>query len=400
MTAPEAGHNEATMELTEFTAGTQAAARESYLWEVPGKPVSIRLDFDVIDRLGAEVMRAFSAVPRRGLEVGGILLGTVETGAKMVARVEDFEPVASKHTEGPSYVVSSGEDRNRFRQAVERWKSVSGGRLRPIGFYRSHTREHLGLTQEDIDLFWTCFPEGSGIILLVKPYATRPPAAGLFFCEEGGTIRRESSYREFPFRRQDLGGGTTPESAPGHPSLTGDGEANEPASVAQGEIFGLNAASSTANESSDDGKNGSAAPPVTTRSLRLRGGWVWVPLSFIFLLLGTVLGFQVALSVRSQIHNEPSHDPYAMNLTATPSANSVHVRWDRRSPVIREAERGVLTIIENGEQKTVDLDAGHLRNGSVIYRRASSDVKFRLEVFTKDKTSVAESVEFRTTTAK
>ena len=37
------------------------------------------------------------------------------------------------------------------------------------------------------------------------------------------------------------------------------------------------------------------------RTLRLRGGWVWIPLSFVFLLVGTILGFQVALSVRGKV---------------------------------------------------------------------------------------------------
>jgi hypothetical protein len=34
-------------------------------------------------------------------------------------------------------------------------------------------------------------------------------------------------------------------------------------------------------------------------------------------------------------------------------------------------------------------------NGSVIYRRAAENVKFRLEVFTNEKASLSETVEFK-----
>jgi len=127
---------------------------------------------------------------------------------------------------------------------------------------------------------------------------------------------------------------------------------------------------------------------------------IWVPLSFIFLLLGTVLGFQVALSVQSKITATPRQDPYRLSLSATPSAGSIHVRWDRASPVIQKAQRGVLVITENSKQKSVALDAGYLRNGSVIYRRASDNVRFRLEVFTSENVSVCETISYQPVTAK
>jgi hypothetical protein len=48
-----------------------------YVWEVPGKPVAVHLHLDVLDRIASEVMRGFGAVPKRGAEVGGLLIGIV-----------------------------------------------------------------------------------------------------------------------------------------------------------------------------------------------------------------------------------------------------------------------------------------------------------------------------------
>ena len=370
---------------------------DAYVWEVPGKPVRVEIDFAVVDRLEAEVLDGFGALPRRGLEIGGILLGSAGAGDGLTAKIEDFEPVPSKHENGPSYVIS-GEYRERFEEALERWQPQPGRRMCAVGFYRSHTREDLSLSREDLELLSTYFPDGPGIALVIKPFATRAPLAGFFFREEG-TIRSESSYHEFPFRRRELGGGDAEAQLP-YEKLASEAGNADAETLAEdpvaGTILGLSSSTPPGGEHLDsNGEPDKRQPSARTRSLRLRGGWVWVPLSFIFLLLGTVLGFQVALSVRSQITSTPRQDPYALSLTASASADSVHLRWDRQSPAIRKAQRGVLVISENGTEKRVDLDVGHLRNGSVIYRRASEDVGFRLEVFTKENVSVSETIQFQ-----
>jgi len=145
-------------------------------------------------------------------------------------------------------------------------------------------------------------------------------------------------------------------------------------------------------ETAESARNdGSGAVP---RSLSLRGNWVWLPLSFIFLLVGTILGFQVALSVRSELGKGSREDPYALRLTATASAGSVHLEWDRQAPAVRQAQRGVLWIRDGQTEKTVPLDLGHLRYGSVIYRKQSDRVEFRLDVFLRDRQAVSESLEY------
>ena len=183
-------------------------APSHYLWEVAGKPVSIHLDFNVVDRLAMDIMRGFGAVPKRGAEVGGLLLGSFEfVGDTRVVRVEDFVPVACDHLKGPSYLLTDN-DEARFRAAVVKVKQAADVDLKLVGIYRSHTREGLALSDEDIHLFEEHLGDPSQIILLVRPFATRT-SIGAFFFQEGGGFRRESSYLEFPFKRRDLGGGSS-----------------------------------------------------------------------------------------------------------------------------------------------------------------------------------------------
>lgn len=382
------------MHSTDLMVATETSAADVYVWQPSGKRIRVEIDLDVVDRMESEIMRAFGAVPRRGLEIGGILLGTAEAGGTQTVRIEDFEPVLSNHERGPSYILS-GKDIERLEETLERWKAQPGRSTRVVGYYRSHTRERLRLHAEDLKLLEKYFPEESTVALIVKPFATRPSVAGLFFREEGA-IQNESSYEEFPFRRRELGGNglertRKDEAAPtnGRPALE---EALEKSDAAG--ILGVDPLEE--RPSRDSGEEPPGEPPGRRpRSVKLRGGWVMIPLSCMFLLIGTVLGFQVALSVRSQIKPGPTENPYALHVSATPSSDSVHVRWDRSAPAIRKAERGMLLITENGNQRKVDLDVGHLRNGSVIYRKVSGDVDFRLEVFANDKVSISETVHFR-----
>lgn len=68
------------------------------------------------------------------------------------------------------------------------------------------------------------------------------------------------------------------------------------------------------------------------------------------------------------------------------------VDWDRRSPLVRSALNGVLRI-EDGEQpRVLHLDAAQVAGGTILYKPASGDVTFRLEVQTQEGARAMESV--------
>lgn len=148
------------------------------------------------------VMRGFGAVPKRGGEVGGLLLGSIDSkNGKQTVTIEDFVPVVCGYLRGPSYLLTE-QDGARFAEAVEKAKQSGDGGPKLVGFYRSHTREALSLADEDLEMFERYCGDANQIILLVRPYATRT-STGAFFFRENGRFRRESSYQEFPFKRRD-----------------------------------------------------------------------------------------------------------------------------------------------------------------------------------------------------
>lgn len=367
-----------------------------YTWQPPQKPVTIRLHFDVVDRMLLEVMKGFGAVPRRGAEVGGFLLGSrSQTADHLSVDILQFEPIVCEHAEGPSFVLSAN-DLRLWNEAIARLRA-SGQQI--VGFYRSHTRDGLHLAQEDLELLNEYFPDRDLVSLIIKPYATRTSVAGFFFWE-GDSLRSDSPYLEFPFRRKELGGGVSPldravsaarfgqSSRPSAMPPPGAPAAETPSHLSPS-LFSQSLLSQSAEL--PPGAPLSEAPKPKAG----RGGWVWIPLSFIFMLLGVILGFQIAISMRPRTPANPYLEAWSLALGVQRLDDRLVVSWDRTAPAVRNANRGVMTILAGDDSRRIELSYNDLQAGQLIYRSSPATVMFRLEVFPKDRTSVAETLEYR-----
>lgn len=68
------------------------------------------------------------------------------------------------------------------------------------------------------------------------------------------------------------------------------------------------------------------------------------------------------------------------------------INWDRRSPLIRSALDGVLRIEDGEQRRALYLDSSQVAAGSILYKPASGDVTFRLEVQSEQGARMVESV--------
>ena len=389
-----------------------------WTWEPEGKSVRIQLSFEVVDRMLSTVLDGFGSVPKRGMEVGGVLLGhRTRNDGRLEVKIDDYLSVTCAHRFGPSFVLSD-EDLEGFEATVQQNSGI-------VGYFRSHTRDGLALGTEDLQYCQKLFDNPDDVILLVRPSGMKVSKAG-FFCYESGAIQ-DTTDLEFPFRRSELETGEAPPRRPlgerrpppnFDPPVARDprpprseGMYNDPISAR--DPFGSGAGSQQQQQPQQ------AAPPPPTsvqmpsgRNLQLarqqqmqytagpamsaakiRRNWVWFPLSFIFLLLGVGLGFQAALTFNSS--RSTSQDPYALSLNVERRESDLSIRWDRSNQAIRTASKAVLEIQDGRYTKKVDLDSAQLQTGTVIYRFSSNEVKFRLEVFAKDRFSISEWVEWK-----
>jgi outer membrane biosynthesis protein TonB len=168
-------------------------------------PLTARLSVQAINEINAAIAAIHRSDPGRDLEVGGILLGAIDSDEKdrPAVRIERFDPVSSEHRRGSSYVLSE-RDKKVLAKKIEWWnRHVGKEGLQPVGFFRSHTRRGLYVDNEDFGLLQHFFPEPAALFLLVRPTAGADSVGGFFFWEDGD-MHRESSYQEFPFHADHL----------------------------------------------------------------------------------------------------------------------------------------------------------------------------------------------------
>ncbi len=157
-----------------------------FAWSHGPRNFQVYLRAGVMGRLGTESWVAFKRIPRRGLEIGGVLLGRTErTQDSTTFWIEGFAAVESEHRSGPSYVLSES-DLGHLQEEIYRNSSAS------IGIFRSQTRsEQLLLQEPDTALLERYFDPGDSLFLMVGPV---PGKAALFLRTNGNV----SGVHEFP----------------------------------------------------------------------------------------------------------------------------------------------------------------------------------------------------------
>jgi hypothetical protein len=253
-----------------------------------------------------------------------------------------------------------------------------------VGYFRSHTRDGFSLEAGDIELLDNFFPGAANVALLIKPYATKVSVGGFFVREYG--VFPETTPLEFPMHRRELLGDESPSRRPlmeSGPERRIDRriERPPPAALAPEEM-------APAEPSVVPATPAFAEQP----SRGWRTGWVWFPLTFLFLLLGVALGYQLALTLGTRTSTAQD---FSLSLSVKKTGDNLSVTWNRVSPVIRSAQKGLLEIDDGGYTKPVVLDAAQLQNGSLIYRNASKSVRFRLTVYPQARVGVVETLEWK-----
>ncbi len=420
-----------------------------YVWEPAGKDYAVHLHSELIDRMNYEVMRGFGALPKRGAEVGGVLLGSAERGARLIVRVQEFQIIHCEHLMGPSYVLSE-KDLQELDQVLENSAKAGPGEARVVGFFRSITRDTIQLSEQDLALLDARFPQDGATCLLIKPYNTRPNEAVLL-CREHGVFPTEPQTRTFVFRRKEMGVGPAAPRARGEaPVQPVAGEAipepeadagSDAAAVeaeapreAEAEIPSLNqddfgavisrrrrrqsaplTLSAGAGRGEEKGSENRTAPgsteenggagvyreaayvegsrPEVARAPMKRNRWVWVPLSFIFLILGVVLGFEVGLGFYRAQNLALTGDPYAIQLSVSRFGDSYHLKWNPDAVAVRAAQRGELVVEDGSTTPPMGLTAASLARGSLVYRGKDHALRFRLTLFLNGRSSFSETVE-------
>lgn len=396
------------------TQAAPIATNAIYRWEVPGKPVAVHLALDVIDSVLPEVMRAFGAVPKRGAEAGGLLIGSIERdSAKAIVRVEQIELVPCLYARGPSYLLS-GDDKTAFEEGLGRWKPETAGSPYVVGYFRSHTRDGLALSSEDIELLDRLFPDPAHVALLVRPFASKPIQAGFFFRDNGAFLTETPlgfifNRRELEAQQREPPQIEAPRAEPQQALPTPVKlPAAEPPAPAPTPVVEERKQLERSQQRSQQGSPrrviplpddflgqapGSESAVLPKPAASGMPAWMWVPLSVALLVIGAVIGIEVPRYFNLGAI-APFTPDFALGLSVSGTGDSLTVHWNPDAPAIRNAQSGTLEIEDGGYSKPVDLDSAHLQSGSIIYRNTAPSVRFRLVVSQGGRVNVTETADW------
>ncbi len=322
-------------------------------WTCEGHPIVVEYASGVLQEIRRLAVDGYNAFGHGGLEIGGVLYGTREGDA---VRVLGFAPVACEHAHGPGFALSSNDE-------AELRALLDEGAYRPlvpVGWYCSHTRSGIALSERDVRVYDSFFPEPWHIALVVKPTRWGPAQAGFFFRERTGVLRTQSSYSEFEIAplKEELPAAELQISEPAAevqiceplPEQTEEAGAPEPPASPGEEILGAQ-----------------PVPALVHTRRRRRRAWLWLAAS---LLLAT--GIVLALGSRRA--------PARLGLHTYELAGQLRIEWDRNAVPVRHASAGVLEIDDGGARTRIPLDAAQLQASSITYARRSGDVLVRMRV--------------------
>jgi hypothetical protein len=216
----------------------------------------------------------------------------------------------------------------------------------PIGWYHSHTRSEISLSDRDVDIHNRYFPDPWHVALVVRPHAMQPMRAGFFFREANGSIHADSSYSEFLL-------------LPAPPAVVGQAVSPAIASSPPAEVV---------RPAPSAGVGQADSPAIAQPS---RKWLVWIAI-----LLGMGAGlfaFQQDWTRVFAAGRSPSVPLMAYDLDG-----QLQIRWDWAAESIRSAEAGTLEIADGATHTVIAIEKRRLRSGTVSYARIGDRVDVRL----------------------
>jgi hypothetical protein len=339
-----------------------------YVWQAPGKLVTIHLSLDVIDRFNQA---------RAELEgdISAVLLGYSMIAPQTATFVDDFVLLpGSWDLKGGTY---SAELEVTRAEIVRKLADGAENGQHAIGFCRWQQEGPLELTGGDFAAAQRFFAETDNILLLVRSLPYQVGEAALFYWDDGKLQVPEPSSH-FPFQSDKLS------------------------------IAGREPVSSRTRAHAD------ALPPVPPDPPRRR---VWSestgePIRWLRLLpLAGLLSIGIAAAELAFDHDRPvaPRAPSAVETTnpAAPTApieeaklglrvtsrpKQLEIRWNHDAKAILASTKGLMRITDGGQTEVIEFEPHQLQDGAVAYTPATNDVNIRLEVSGADGGSMVESI--------
>ena len=344
------------------------------VWEDPQCAFSVEWVPQKLDQIRIAVTDALYAVPRGGLEIGGILLGNFN--GKLL-HIEDWVPMECEHLTGPSFVFSARDEVALKTQMAMMSRQV-------VGWFHSHTRSEILFSPQDLKLHDTFFPQPWHIGMVLRPANMKPLRANYYFRDESGVVVAGKSeftvevWRGGPAAEEDKRE-QKPVVKAALPAVTPVAPAFVRPAIPQ----------SLPTERpvlpNDPRPHFEAPQPKVPEPVRLPA-FTAPPAKRqpnFFLLAGLLALFGLAAAAYFTQSRWSPKPPEPLKLQASDVDGKLLIRW---IPV-RDAQAGKLHIADGTKQTDIDLDAMQLGQGFYLYTREAVNETVRMKVGAREETT-------------
>jgi hypothetical protein len=294
-------------------------------WNPDRSPHAVELRLDLVAQISAELAQA----ERLGIEVGGLLLGTLPGAESPTLRIDEVAMIGRRFEDGAIYMLEPGQQ-HRFAEIREAAKSQ--GKV-AVGFFRSHLRPGpLQPSIADKTLMAEQFGQKLFVFLLIQ---SRDPRTAAFFLSSNGQLPDQPSVRKFFFD---------------------DSEFKFLPEVAGEEI----------DTHASELLHVSSAVDQRYRWLAVAS----IAAMAILLILGAFAGGISRLF-------RPSSNKLDLEV-ANNGSNVLQISWDHSAPFVARAKGAVLTIVDGQSRREIRLGPDELKLGEVAYEHQAKRVTISL----------------------
>ena len=302
-------------------------------WNPDRSPHAVELRLDLVAQISAELAQA----ERLGIEVGGLLLGTMPGAESPTLRIDEVAMIGRRFEDGAIYMLEPGQ---KHRFAEIRDDAKTRGRV-AVGFFRSHLRPGpLQPSLADKTLMSEHFGQSLFVFLLIQ---SREPRTAAFFLASNGQLPEQPSVRKFFFDDSEFK--FLPEVA---------GEDIEP-------------------RASDLLETQGGAVDQRYRWLAVAS----IAAMAILLILGAFAGGISRLF-------RPASNKLDLAVTSINNSNVLQISWDHSAPFVTRAKGALLTIVDGQSRREIHLGPDELKLGEVDYEHQAKKVNISVVLESSD----------------
>ncbi|MGI9073383.1 MAG: hypothetical protein ACR2JB_19210 [Bryobacteraceae bacterium] len=214
-----------------MTAKETTAAHAT--WTQPGTPFTVSYSLPLFHEIDFIVNEGYRRIPHGGIEVGGILFGRVDGNS---VTVDAFRSIECEHASGPSFILSDHDIALLRQQLATAASDPELEGLQLAGWFISHSRSDLRMSEREATVFDDLFPEPGKITLLIKPERFQPTRFGFLIREPDGRVNPDAIQHAMILPlpgRADRGAGS--DAIPSIPAASGERSTTDAALLRQGE---------------------------------------------------------------------------------------------------------------------------------------------------------------------